>query len=104
MVINGIDFGSPEVTAFCGRWKVKSLAVFGSILRDDFGPNSDVDLLADFEPDAEWDLFDAQDMRVELERVLGRRVDLLTRYAVETDPNWLFRKAVLSSAEPVYGR
>jgi len=87
---------------FCRKWKVKRLSVFGSILRDDFRADSDVDFLADYDDDADWGIFDHLDMEEELGQIVGRKVDLLTLYAVETDPNWLFRKAVLSSAEAVY--
>jgi predicted nucleotidyltransferase len=84
---------------FCGTWQIEELSVFGSILRDDFGPDSDIDLLVTFAPTAEWNLFDHVQMQHELEALLGRSVDLLTRQAVEHSQNWLRRAEILNSAQ-----
>jgi predicted nucleotidyltransferase len=91
-----------ELAAFCRRWQITELALFGSALRDDFGPESDVDLLVSFAPDAHHSLFDLAAMEEELEQLLGRKVDLVSRRGVERSPNWIRRKAILGSAEPVY--
>jgi predicted nucleotidyltransferase len=90
------------LAAFCRRWKVRELALFGSILRDDFGPDSDVDLLVSFEPSADWSLFDHVKMEQELEALFGREVDLVSRRALERSENWIRRKEILDSAETVY--
>lgn len=92
----------PELTAFCRRWKVRALAVFGSALREDFRPDSDVDLLVTFEPDANWGLLEQTTMEGELAVLLGRKVDLVSRRAVERSTNWIRRKAILDSAETVH--
>lgn len=91
-----------DLAAFCQRWKVRELALFGSILRDDFGPDSDVDLLVSFEPSADWSLLDHVKMEKELETLLGREVDLVSRRAVERSENWIRRKEILDTAETVY--
>jgi uncharacterized protein len=91
-----------ELAAFCRRWKVRELALFGSILRDDFGPDSDVDLLVSFDPAADWSLLDHVRMEKELEALLGREVDLVSRRAVEKSENWIRRKEILDTAETVY--
>ena len=91
-----------EIAAFCRRWQVVELALFGSALRDDFGPDSDIDLLVSFNPDARPTLFDVVRMQEELSRVLGRKVDLVTRRAVETSRNYIRRRAILGSAQVVY--
>jgi hypothetical protein len=91
-----------EIEAFCRRWKVKELALFGSALREDFDPESDIDLLVTFDEDAAWGLFDLVAMERELAERLGRRVDLLTRRAVEQSRNWMRRRAILDSAETIY--
>lgn len=91
------------LAAFARRWKVAELAVFGSALRDDFGPESDVDLLVTFEPDAAWSLFDHVAMQDELAELLGRPVDLIGRRAIERSPNPLRRRAILDSARAIYG-
>jgi uncharacterized protein len=91
-----------ELTSFCRRWKVTELSAFGSVLREDFGPESDIDLLVTFAPDAHWTLFDMARMRDELARLFGRKVDLVTRRGVETSRNPIRRQAILSSAEVIY--
>jgi predicted nucleotidyltransferase len=71
-------------------------------LRRDFGPDSDIDLLVTYAPEARWSLFDEARMQEELERLLDRPVDLVSRRAVEESPNWIRRKSILESAEPIY--
>ena len=91
-----------KIAEFCGRWQIAELALFGSVLRDDFGPDSDVDVLVSFAPDAEWGLWDHVRMEEELSGILGRKVDLVSRRAVERSENWIRREAILGSAEPLY--
>jgi len=91
-----------HIAEFCRRWKIAELAFFGSVLRDDFRPDSDVDVLVTFAPDAEWGLWDAVAMEEELSAILGRKVDLVSRRAVERSDNWIRRRAILSAAEPIY--
>jgi len=91
-----------KIAEFCRRWKITEFALFGSVLRDDFRPDSDVDVLVTFAPDAEWSLFDHVDMEEELSAILDRKVDLISRRAIERSDNWIRRKAILSTAEPVY--
>ena len=98
-----IPFDRDQVAAFCRRWKITNLSFFGSVLRDDFGPDSDVDVLVSFAPDAHWSLFDIVHMQEEIEEILGRQVDLVSRRAIEASRNYIRRKAILSSAEVVYG-
>ena len=91
-----------RVAEFCDRWKVKELDLFGSVLRDDFGPDSDVDLLVTFQPDADWSLFDHGEMEEELSLLVGRKVDLVSKRAIELSRNPLRRKWILESAVPYY--
>jgi uncharacterized protein len=91
-----------ELKAFCRRWRIEELAIFGSALRQDFGPESDIDLLARFAPDAEWSLLEHVRMEDELAALLGRPVDLVCRDAVEQSRNWIRREAILSTAEVIY--
>ncbi len=65
-----------QIAEFCQRWKVNEFALFGSILRDDFRPDSDIDVLVTFAPDATWSLFDWVDMKAELKALLGREIDI----------------------------
>ena len=87
---------------FCHLWRIERLDVFGSLLRDDFGPDSDVDVLIQFAAGATWSLFDHQRMAEELSRLLRARVDLVSRRAVERSPNWIRRRSILEGAEPLY--
>ncbi|MGQ9916691.1 MAG: nucleotidyltransferase family protein [Bryobacteraceae bacterium] len=87
---------------FCRRWKISELRLFGSALRPDFRPNSDLDLLVSFAWDADWSLLDHVAMEEELSGILGRKVDLVSRRAVERSSNWIRRKAILESAEPYF--
>jgi predicted nucleotidyltransferase len=97
-----IDLPMDKIADFCRRWKITELALFGSVLRDDFRPDSDVDVLITFEGNAEWDLFDIVAMQDELEKVLGRNVDFGEKRWVERSENYIRRKEILNSLEPVY--
>ncbi len=97
-----IDISLDTITAFCKRWQVTELALFGSVLRDDFGPESDVDVLVRFESEHTPGLFGIVRMERELSELLDRQVDLVTRGAVENSRNYIRRKAILNSAQVVY--
>jgi predicted nucleotidyltransferase len=101
MTRNGINLGSEEVRRFCQRWKVSKLSVFGSVLRQDFRADSDVDFLVEFEEDEDWDLFDDLQMQDELSTIIGRESNILTRRAVESAQNPLLRHNILNTAETV---
>ena len=90
------------VRAFCEKWGVRELSLFGSVLREDFGPESDVDVLVDFAEGARWSLFDLVRMQDELAGVLGREVDLVDRRSVEASRNYIRRRHILESLEDVY--
>jgi uncharacterized protein len=90
------------LSAFSVRWSVAEIAVFGSALGPRFGPHSDVDLLVTPQPAVTWSLLEVVDMREELSDLFGRPVDLLVRSAVERSPNWIRRREILSTAEPIY--
>ncbi len=93
----------PEALAdFCRRWQVSELALFGSVLRPDFKPESDVDVLVTFAPEAEWGLFDHVQMQQALKALFQREVDLVSRRAIERSPNHIRRNAILSTAQVIY--
>ena len=91
-----------RIREFCHRWKIIELSLFGSALREDFRPDSDIDLLVRFAPGARWSLFDHARMERELEEIFGREVDLLSRTAVEGSANWIRREEILRTAQPIY--
>src|SRR6266852_5549406 len=94
----GIDYDKERLRDFCRRWKITEFSLFGSVVRDDFGPESDVDVLVTFAADARWSLFDMSDMNDELKILFDRDVDLLTRRAVEGSLNPIRKTSILSSA------
>jgi predicted nucleotidyltransferase len=88
-----------EIAAFCNRWKVAELALFGSVLRADFSPESDVDVLVTFEQKAEVSLFDMAQMQIELQDIFKRPVDILEKDALR---NPYRKREILSTAQVVY--
>ena len=94
-----IELPREAIEEFCRRWKITELAVFGSALRDDFGPESDLDFLVTFAPEATWSLLDKVAIWRGLEMLLGRRVDLVSRRGVERSRNPIRRQEILATAE-----
>jgi len=93
-----------EIDRFCQRWLIHELALFGSALRDDLRPDSDVDVLVTFATEANWGLLDHVQMQQELQALLHRNVDLISRRALERSRNWMLRNEILSTAEPLFPR
>lgn len=91
-----------EIAAFCRRWNIAEFALFGSVLRENFGPESDIDVLVTFGPDHPRSLRDLIQMSTEIEGILGRSVDLVERQSIEDSPNYIRRKAILGSARMIY--
>ncbi len=98
----GID--ESVLAEFCRKWKIIELSLFGSALRDDFSPESDIDLLVTFAADARWSLFDLVHAEDELQQLLGKDVDLIERRAIEESPNWIRRKHILGTARVIYAQ
>jgi len=88
-----------RIAEFCLKWRVKELSIFGSALREDFRPDSDVDVLVVFEDDAPWDLWDHMHAADELKAILGREVDLVEKSSL-TNP--FRRHHILSNREVIY--
>lgn len=84
---------------FCRRWKVTEFALFGSVLREDFRPDSDVDVLVSFRADAHWSLADIVVMQDELRAIFGRPVDLVEKEALR---NPFRRRSILATREVIY--
>lgn len=92
-----------QIAEFCRKWNVSEFALFGSVLRDDFRPDSDVDVLVSFPSyEATPSLFDHVDMQDELVEIFGRPVDLLTKAGVQDSRNPIRKRAILESARVVY--
>jgi hypothetical protein len=91
-----------QIAEFCRKWNVTEFALFGSVLRDDFRPDSDVDVLVTWAPEARISLFDYGPMRDELEAMFGRRVDLVSKEGIQESRNWIRKKEILGSARVIY--
>jgi uncharacterized protein len=76
LVRDRIKASSTQIAEFCQRWHITEFALFGSVIRDDFRPDSDIDVLVTFSSAAQWSLFDWVDMKDELEALFGRKVDI----------------------------
>ena len=97
-----ITIPTGEIEAFCQRNHILSFGLFGSALGEDFGPGSDIDILVEFEKGQEPNLFRLVELQDELSEILGRTVDLVERKAVEKSENYIRRRHILESVEPIY--
>lgn len=103
MKLKHIELPVAEIEQFCQKWNLTGFALFGSVLRDDFQPeSSDIDVMIQYRSDAVPTFYDLDCMEVELERLLGREVDVITRASVEQSANYLRRREILSSARVIY--
>lgn len=87
------------VDNFCQRWKIREFSIFGSVLREDFSSQSDVDVLLSFLENAQWGLFDLLDMKEELEKIFGREVDIVEKEGIR---NPFRRREILRTREVIY--
>jgi predicted nucleotidyltransferase len=94
-----IAIDKEQIAAFCRKWQVTELALFGSALRNDFRPDSDIDVVISFTPDAPWSLWDYMDMRDELHQLFGRPVDLVSKRGLK---NPFKRHEILSTRQVIY--
>jgi predicted nucleotidyltransferase len=94
-----ISIDRDQIVEFCRKWRIREFALFGSVLRNDFRPDSDVDVLVIFEDSAPWTTFDLIEMQDQLRPILGRNVDLVEK---KTITNPFRRHAILSGKEVVY--
>jgi len=94
-----IPIDQEKIAEFCRRWKVTEFSLFGSVLRDDFGLESDVDVLVTFAPDSGRSLFDLVDMQEELQAMFGREVDVVSKGGLR---NPFRRHEILTTREVVY--
>lgn len=94
-----VNFDTQRIAEFCRRWKVKEFALFGSVLRDDFRPDSDIDTLVSFEPEGGITFDNRVEMQDELAEIFGRKVDLVEKEAVR---NPFRRHNILTTREVVY--
>jgi len=97
--VGPVEVDGRELARVCAKWRVRELALFGSATRDDFDEDSDVDLLVAFDPAVRFKMLKMGEIRADFAAVFGRRVDVVERAAVEENPNWVVRRAILESAQ-----
>lgn len=91
-----------ELIAFCEKWRISELALFGSVLREDFRPESDVDVLVRLGEHHPWSVLDHLAMEAELSEIVGRRVEVTSRRALEESHNWIRRREIFGTARTLY--
>lgn len=101
-MIEQIVVPQEAIATFCRKWRIAELALFGSALREDFRPDSDLDVMIAFEPGAHWGFGHLSEMTIELEKIFERKVDLVERRLIEGSENYLRRKHILSHLKSIY--
>jgi len=99
-----IDLAPEILHHFCQKWKITELSLFGSVLRDDFHADSDIDVLVAFAPDAPWTLLDLVNMEYELADLTGRDIDLIEKRVIEKSANPIRKAEILETAQVIYSQ
>lgn len=99
MIHQQIEVPMDKIKDFCGKWKIKEFSLFGSVLREDFRPESDIDVLVGFEENVGWSLYDVVEMKDELKAIFGRDVDIVEKGAVR---NPFRRRSIMTNREVLY--
>lgn len=102
MQLKNIDLPFEEIKQFCHRWQVTEFSLFGSVLRDDFRPDSDIDIMVQFHPHSHPTFLTLEQMEAELKNILHRKVDLITKQGIENSLNYLRRREIMDSAQVIY--
>ena len=97
-----IELPQQIISEFCQKWQISEMYLFGSVLREDFRPDSDIDILVSFQDSVSWGLLEFSRMKRELETLLGRQVDLLTKKSIEQSHNWIRQREILGTAQVIY--
>jgi uncharacterized protein len=97
-----IELPMEQIAEFCYKWQVTEFALFGSVLRNDFRPDSDINVMVQFRSEAHPTFATLEQMEAELKTIFHREVDLITRQGIETSRNYLRRHEILSSAQVIY--
>ena len=97
-----VSIGQDRIANFCRQWKIRELSLFGSVLRNDFSSESDIDVLANFFPEADWGLLEHAQMQDELKEIFGRKVDLVSQRGLVRSENWIRKREILETAEILY--
>ncbi|MEO1621586.1 MAG: nucleotidyltransferase domain-containing protein [Cyanobacteria bacterium J06632_3] len=103
-IFDRVGLTEAKLDSFCQKWGIESVALFGSVLRQDFNANSDIDLLVSFMPDAKQGLLTLVEMKFALEALLNRTADIVVRQSIEESENWIRKQEILSTAKLIYER
>jgi uncharacterized protein len=104
MKIGMNNLSMDAIKAFCQKWRISEFALFGSVLREDFRPDSDLDVLVSFFPQSPWTLLDLVTMQEELKQIVNRDVDLIEKRVIEKSENWVRRQEILNTARVLYSQ
>ena len=96
------EISGEKIRSFCDKWKIREFFVFGSYLNENFSDESDIDIVIDFHPGDEISLITFITMKEELEALLQRNVDVITKNALISERNTYIRDSILNSMVPVY--
>lgn len=101
-ITNRLKLSPQEIVEICQKWGIVEMALFGSILREDFRENSDIDFIIKFDLKARQGLLTISKIKYELEKLVGRKVDLIIKESIENSQNWIRRQEILSTAKIIY--
>jgi hypothetical protein len=90
------------MAAFCQDWNIVTMALFGSVLREEFRDDSDIDIMISFAANARQGLLTLARIKHELENRIGRPVDIVLRESIESSENWIRRREILQTAQVIY--
>ena len=93
-----------QLQEICQQWQITELALFGSVLRDDFNAESDIDVLVSFAEEAKITFFDLDTIESQLSKLFNRPVDIVTKQAIEQSHNWIRKNNILNNAKIIYGQ
>jgi uncharacterized protein len=102
MLKANIDIKNGEIEKFCKKWGIKEFSIFGSALRDDFKPESDIDIVIDFDENKVYSLSECIQMESELKVIFNHKVDLIWKRSIVNSENYIRRKHILDSVEVLY--
>ncbi|MGK7942900.1 MAG: nucleotidyltransferase family protein [Microcystaceae cyanobacterium] len=91
-----------QLTDFCQQWEIQEMALFGSILRDDFHKDSDIDFLISFKPSVPQGLLTLSKIKSQLETLLDYKVDIAIKDSISNSDNWIRRQEILKTAQTIY--
>ena len=101
-LIAAIELPTQQIQEFCQKWQVTEFALFGSVLREDFRPDSDIDILVTFSSTAKRGLAETLQMHDELQVIFNREVDVIVKSAIKRSENWLRRKKKLVKTQEYF--